>query len=151
MPKHGKNMRDALARIDRTARYSLSDGVELAKAVAFAKFDESVDLAVNLNVNPRHADQMVRGACVLPHGLGKTVRVAVFAKGDKAEAARAAGADVVGDEDLVAKIQGGWVDFDVCEDRIPDGRLESSGDLSEVHDVEGSVLDEEDTVAGIAF
>jgi large subunit ribosomal protein L1 len=114
MPKHGKNMRDALARIDRTARYSLSDGVELAKAVAFAKFDESVDLAVNLNVNPRHADQMVRGACVLPHGLGKTVRVAVFAKGDKAEAARAAGADVVGDEDLVAKIQGGWVDFDKC-------------------------------------
>ena len=114
MPRHGKNMRDALARIDREARYSLTDGVELIKAIAFAKFDESVDLAVNLNVNPRHADQMVRGACVLPHGLGKTVRVAVFAKGDKAEAARAAGADVVGDEDLVAKIQGGWTEFDKC-------------------------------------
>ncbi|MEC8024567.1 MAG: 50S ribosomal protein L1 [Myxococcota bacterium] len=114
MPKHGKKMRDALARIDRTARYSLEDGIALAKDIAFAKFDESVDLAVNLNVNPRHADQMVRGACVLPHGLGKTVRVAVFAKGDKAEAARAAGADIVGDEDLVAKIQGGWVEFDKC-------------------------------------
>lgn len=114
MPKQGKKMRDALARIDRNARYTLNDGIELAKAVAFAKFDESVDLSINLNVNPRHADQMVRGACVLPNGLGKTVRVAVFAKGDKAEAARAAGADVVGDEDLVAKIQGGWVDFDKC-------------------------------------
>ena len=114
MPKHGKKMRDALARIDRTARYSLEDGIALVKDIAFAKFDESVDLAVNLNVNPRHADQMVRGACVLPHGLGKTVRVAVFAKGDKAEAARAAGADIVGDEDLVAKIQGGWVEFDKC-------------------------------------
>jgi len=86
----------------------------LAKDASFVKFDEAVDLAFNLNVDPRHADQMVRGATTLPNGLGKSVRVCVFAKGDKAQEARDAGADVVGDEDLTEKIKGGWLEFDKC-------------------------------------
>jgi large subunit ribosomal protein L1 len=110
----GKKTREARAKINREERYELADAMALVQAAKFSKFDESVDVAINLNVNPRHADQMVRGAVVLPHGLGKVVRVAVFAKGDRAEAARAAGADVVGDEDLVAKIKGGWLEFDKC-------------------------------------
>jgi large subunit ribosomal protein L1 len=114
MPKLGKRSRDALSKIDRVSRYELNSAIELAKSVKFAKFDESVDVAVALNVDPKHADQMVRGAVALPHGLGRTVRVVVFAKGDDATAAEAAGADFVGAEDLVEKIKGGWLEFEKC-------------------------------------
>lgn len=110
----GKRIRDALAKVDRTQRYELESAIELAKSLKSTKFDESFDIAINLNVDPKHADQMVRGAVTLPHGLGKTVRVAVFAKGDDALAAEAAGADVVGAEDLVEKIKGGFLDFEKC-------------------------------------
>ena len=113
MPKHGKKFNDAAKRLDATRRYELDEAVALLKAVSFAKFDETVDAAFNLNVNPRHADQMVRGSVVLPHGRGKSVRVLVFAKGEKETEAREAGADFVGGEDLVTKIQDGWLDFDV--------------------------------------
>ncbi len=113
MPKHGKKYRDALARIDRETSYDFTQGVNLAKSVATAKFDESVDAAFNLNVNPRHAEEMVRGSVVLPHGTGKDTRVAVFAKGEKATEAEEAGADIVGAEDLVAKVTEGFLDFDV--------------------------------------
>ncbi|MEW6489283.1 MAG: 50S ribosomal protein L1, partial [Thermodesulfobacteriota bacterium] len=102
----------ALAKVDRLKKYTLEEAVALAPATAWGKFDESVDLAVNLGVNPAHADQMVRGTVVLPHGTGKGVRVLVFAKGEKEKEAREAGADFVGADDLVAKIQGGWLDFD---------------------------------------
>ena len=112
--KHGKKVRDARAKIDRTQLYDLRQALELAQTARFAKFAESVDISVNLNVNPRHADQMVRGAVVLPRGLGKTVRVLVFAKGEKAQEATDAGADFVGGEELVDKIQGGWLEFDKC-------------------------------------
>jgi large subunit ribosomal protein L1 len=109
-----KKLKDALAKVDRSKTYPLTEGIELVKSAAFAKFDETVDLAVKLGVDPRHADQMVRGAVVLPNGLGKTVRVLVFAKGEKEREAREAGADYVGADDLVAKIQGGWFDFDTA-------------------------------------
>lgn len=113
MPKRGKNYEGMMKRVDRTMLYDPTDAIELLKGGAFAKFDETVEVAVNLGVNPRHADQMVRGAVVYPHGLGKTVRVAVFAKGEKANEAKEAGADFVGGEDLVAKIKDeGWLDFD---------------------------------------
>ena len=98
--------------IDRLTTYAVNEAVALVKSRANAKFDESVDAAVNLGVDPRHADQMVRGAVVLPHGTGKTVRVAVFAKGEKVAEAREAGADYVGSDDLAEKIQGGWMEFD---------------------------------------
>ncbi len=110
----GKNSIAAKAKIDRAVAYSLSDAVELVKGAAFAKFDETVDLTVRLGVDPRKADQMVRGAVVLPHGLGKSVRVLVFAKGEKAQEALDAGADFVGGDDLVEKIQGGWFEFDTA-------------------------------------
>ena len=110
----GKNLKNAKAQIDRTRTYTLDEALGLLKGTAFAKFDETVDLSVRLGVDPRKADQMVRGAVVLPNGLGKTVRVLVFAKGDKAQDAQAAGADYVGAEDLVEKIQGGWFDFDTA-------------------------------------
>jgi len=109
-----KKLKEALAKVDRTKSYPLTDGLELVKSAAFAKFDETVDLVVKLGVDPRHADQMVRGAVVLPNGLGKDVRVLVFAKGEKEREAREAGADYVGADDLVAKIQGGWFDFDTA-------------------------------------
>ena len=109
-----KKLKEALAKVDRTKTYSLTEGLELVKGAAFAKFDETVDIAVKLGVDPRHADQMVRGAVVLPNGLGKDVRVLVFAKGEKEREAREAGADYVGGDDLVAKIQGGWFDFDTA-------------------------------------
>ena len=112
MRKRGKNYRESAGKIDRQTKYELEDAVALIKETASTKFDSTVDLAVRLGVNPRHADQMVRGAVVLPHGTGKTVRVIVFAKGEKAQEAEAAGADVVGAEELVAKIKGGWLDFD---------------------------------------
>jgi large subunit ribosomal protein L1 len=102
------------AAIDRTRRYSLEEAVGVLKGMPAAKFDETVDLSLRLGVDPKHADQMVRGAVVLPHGIGKQVRVAVFAKGEKEREAREAGADVVGAEDLVERVQGGWMDFDTA-------------------------------------
>ena len=112
MAKHGKKFRDALAKVEPLKRYELEEAIALVKSIAPAKFDETVEFSFNLNVNPRHVEQMVRGSVVLPHGRGKQVRIAVFAKGDKVAEAEAAGADFVGGEDLVEKIQGGWLDFD---------------------------------------
>ncbi|UPU36946.1 50S ribosomal protein L1 [Geomonas paludis] len=109
-----KKLKEARAKVDRTKTYPLTDGLELVKSAAYAKFDETVDLVVKLGVDPRHADQMVRGAVVLPNGLGKDVRVLVFAKGEKEKEAREAGADYVGADDLVAKIQEGWFEFDTA-------------------------------------
>jgi large subunit ribosomal protein L1 len=102
----------AAAAIDHARQYSLEEAIGLVRGMPKAKFDESVDLSFRLGVDPKHADQMVRGAVVLPHGIGKTVRVAVFAKGEKEREAREAGADVVGAEDLVERVQGGWMEFD---------------------------------------
>ncbi|HEY5975586.1 MAG TPA: 50S ribosomal protein L1 [Geobacteraceae bacterium] len=114
MSKLAKKTNEARSKVDRSKNYALQEGVDLVKATTFAKFDETVDVAVRLGVDPRHADQMVRGAVVLPNGLGKTVRVLVFAKGEKEKEARDAGADFVGAEDLVAKIQEGWFEFDTA-------------------------------------
>jgi large subunit ribosomal protein L1 len=108
----GKKYKAALAKIDRTRRYKLDEAMALVKQIATKKFDETVDAAINLGVDPKHADQVVRGAVVLPHGMGKTVKLAVFAKGDKAREAQEAGADIIGAEDLAEKIQGGFMDFD---------------------------------------
>jgi len=112
MARLNRKHREAKAKIDPAKRYSVDEGLELALATHYAKFDASVDVAVRLGVDPRHADQMVRGAVVLPHGIGKTVRVLVFAKGEKETEAKAAGADIVGNDELIEKIQGGWLDFD---------------------------------------
>ena len=114
MAQHGKRVRDAREGIDRTKLYPLSEAVQLVKERAKAKFDETIEIAMNLGVDPRHADQMVRGVVALPNGTGRSVRVAVFARGAKADEAKAAGADVVGAEDLVEKVQGGNIDFDRC-------------------------------------
>ena len=111
--KKGKKYSDSLKLIDRTRQYDPEEAIALVKKTAKAKFDETVDISVRLGVDPRHADQQVRGAVVLPNGTGKTVRVLVICKADKAAEAEAAGADYVGAEDMVAKIQGGWFDFDV--------------------------------------
>ena len=110
----GKRIKTAREGIDRAKSYSLDDAVKLVKSRAKAKFDETVDIAMNLGVDPKHADQMVRGVCNLPNGSGRTVRVAVFAKGAKADEARAAGADVVGAEDLVDIVSKGVINFDRC-------------------------------------
>jgi large subunit ribosomal protein L1 len=110
--KPGKKRAGALQKPDKSHRYALQEAVALVKELAFANFDESVDVAVRLGVDPKHADQMVRGAVVLPHGTGKTNRVLVFAKGEKVMEAEAAGADFVGADDMVAKINEGWLDFD---------------------------------------
>jgi large subunit ribosomal protein L1 len=107
----GKKIRAARAAVEKRA-YGVEEAVDVLKKVHYAKFDETVELAFNLGVDPKHADQMVRATVVLPHGLGKTLRVAVIAGGEKLKEAEAAGADVVGGEDLVQKIQGGWMDFD---------------------------------------
>jgi len=109
-----KKLKEAKAKVDRTRTYSVEEAIALVKETAFAKFDETVDLCVRLGVDPRKADQMVRGAVVMPNGLGKTVRVLVFAKGEKAQEAQSAGADYVGADDLVAKIQEGWFEFDTA-------------------------------------
>lgn len=114
MPNRGKKYTDALKLVDRDKLYDPEEAIELVKKTATAKFDETVEVSIRLGVNPRHADQQVRGAVVLPGGLGKNVRVVVFAKGDKAKEAEAAGADVVGAEELVARVQEGWLDFDVA-------------------------------------
>ncbi len=110
----GKRLKAAYSGIDRDKFYSLTDAVKAIKSGAVAKFDETIEIALNLGVDPRHADQMVRGVVELPHGTGKTVRVAVFAKGDKAEEARKAGADIVGADDLFEAVNGGTMDFDRC-------------------------------------
>ncbi len=110
----GKRIRNAIEGIDRKKLYSLTEAVEMVKKRASAKFDETVEIAMNLGVDPRHSDQMVRGVVSLPNGTGRTVRVAVFAKGDKAEEAKKAGADIVGAEDLVEIVQSGKIDFDRC-------------------------------------
>ena len=112
MANMGKKYKAAAAKVDRNKHYKLDDALQLVKGTATKKFDESVDAAINLGVDPKHADQVVRGAVVLPHGMGKAVRLAVFAKGDKAREAQEAGADIVGAEDLAEKIQGGLMDFD---------------------------------------
>lgn len=113
--KRGKRYTDSLKLIDRTKLYDPKEAIELVKQTAKAKFDETVEASIRLGVNPRHADQQVRGAVVLPHGTGRTVKVLVFAKGDKAKEAEQAGADYVGAEELVQKIQEeNWLDFDVC-------------------------------------
>jgi len=114
MAKHGKRLRAAYKTIDRTRAYKLDEAVGVLKAAARGKFDETVEMAMNLGIDPRHADQMVRGLISLPHGTGKTLRVGVFARGPKAEEATAAGADVVGAEDLAEKIQAGEINFDRC-------------------------------------
>jgi large subunit ribosomal protein L1 len=112
MRAHGKKFRAAVSKVDRTKEYPIPDAVELVKGSSFAKFDETVDVAVNLGVDPRHADQVVRGTVVLPHGTGKSVRVLVIAQGDRVREAEAAGADFVGVE-YVQKIKDGWLECDV--------------------------------------
>lgn len=114
MPKHGKKFRNAAEKAVVTEKYGVEEAVDKSLASSFAKFDESVDVALKLGVDPKYSDQMVRGAVTLPHGLGKEVRVAVFAKGEKQAEAKAAGADYVGAEDLVAKIKDGWLEFDAA-------------------------------------
>ena len=112
--KHGKKYTDSAKLLEKGKLYDLTEAVELVKQTAKAKFDETIELSVRLGVDPRHADQQVRGAVVLPHGTGKKVRVLVFCKADKEADAKAAGADFIGGEDLIAKIQEGWLDFDVA-------------------------------------
>lgn len=110
----GKQLKSSKDKVDRSKMYQVDEALALVKETAFAKFDESVDVSIRLGVDPRKADQMVRGAVVLPNGLGKTIRVLVFAKGEKALEAQQAGADHVGGDDLVEKIKGGWFDFDTA-------------------------------------
>ena len=112
MAKQGKRIRAAREGVESSKKYNIDEAVKLVKANATAKFDETIEIAMNLGVDPRHADQMVRGVVILPHGSGRTIRVAVFAKDAKAEEAAKAGADIVGADDLMEKIQGGFADFD---------------------------------------
>jgi large subunit ribosomal protein L1 len=112
--RHSKKYTVVRQKIDRQKRYALDEAVSILKDNKYVKFDETIEVAVRLGVNPKHADQMVRGTVSLPHGTGKSVRVAVFAQGEKAEEAKAAGAHVVGGEDLAEKVQEGWTDFDVA-------------------------------------
>ena len=114
MSKNGKRYRAAIEGLDIAKSYSLDEAVKVVKERAKAKFDETVEVSMNLGVDPRHSDQMVRGVCVLPNGSGRSAKVAVFARGAKAEEAKAAGADLVGAEDLVEKVNGGQIDFDRC-------------------------------------
>ena len=110
----GKRIVNAYKTVDKTQAYALKDAVKIVKENATAKFDETIDLAINLGVDPKHADQMIRGVCALPHGNGKTIRVAVLAQGEKADEAKAAGADIVGAENLIDSILSGKIDFDRC-------------------------------------
>ncbi|MDY6821845.1 MAG: 50S ribosomal protein L1 [Deferribacterota bacterium] len=112
MAKRGKKYLNALERFDRYKYYELIEAIKIVKEVSFANFDETLEMAVKLGVDPKHADQMVRGSVVLPHGLGKDVKVIVFAEGEKANEAKMAGADYVGSEDLITKINDGWLEFD---------------------------------------
>jgi len=114
MPKRGKKYRTAAEKVDPLKQYLPPDAVKLVKETAYAKFDESVELHIRTGLDPRHADQVVRGSAVLPAGTGRTQRVVAFAEGDKAREAEAAGADFVGSDDLIARVQGGWTDFDVA-------------------------------------
>jgi len=114
MPKSGQKYRALREKVKPETTYEVLDAVKLVKEMSYTKFDGTFEIAVKLNVNPRHADQMVRGAVVLPHGTGKTVRVLVFARGDKAREATEAGADYVGGDDIVEKIKEGWMEFDKC-------------------------------------
>jgi len=114
MPKHGKKYAEAVKNVNQETFYEAAEAVQVVKKMATAKFDETVEVAVRLGVDPKKQDQAVRGVVVLPHGTGKTKRVLVFARGDKAKEAEAAGADFVGDVDMINKIQQGWFDFDVC-------------------------------------
>ena len=114
MAKHGKKYTEALKQVDKNKTYTAEEAVELLKKVDFANFDATVEVAVNLDVDPKQADQQIRGAIVLPNGTGKTQKVIVFAEGQQAKDAEAAGADIVGSDDLVEKIQDGWLDFDVA-------------------------------------
>lgn len=114
MSKYGKRLKKAYENIDRNDSYPIAEAVKIIKDAATTKFDETVEVAINLGVDPKHADQMVRGTVTLPHGTGKALKVAVFAKGDKAQEAEAAGADLVGADDLAEKIQKGKIDFDRC-------------------------------------
>ena len=113
MPKHGKRYREAAAKIDRSKLYSPREALELAKETSRTKFDATIEVHMRLGVDPRHADQMVRGVALMPNGLGRTVRILVFAEGDDARIAEEAGADYVGSQELAQKIQGGWFDFDM--------------------------------------
>ena len=112
--KHSKRYKGNRENVDRTKPYSLQDAIGIIKGQSHCKFDETIEVAARLGVNPKHADQMVRGTVALPHGTGRKVRVLVFAQGEKEEEAKAAGADFIGSQDLVEKIQGGWLDFDVA-------------------------------------
>ena len=114
MPKHGKKYREATAQVDKSRLYSPQEAVDLLKKISYSAFDGTVEVHMRLGVDPRHADQMVRGTAVLPHGTGRTVRVLVFAQGDKAREAEEAGAEYVGAQDLIQRIEGGWLDFDVA-------------------------------------
>jgi large subunit ribosomal protein L1 len=114
MTQHGKRTQKSREGVDRMKLYSIDDAIKMIKERANAKFDETIEVAMNLGVDPRHSDQMVRGVVTLPNGTGRSVRVGVFARGAKADEARAAGADVVGAEDLVEKVQGGTIEFDRC-------------------------------------
>jgi len=114
MAREGKRIREARKAVDRNLQYPVEEAVKILKQVATSKFDETIEIAMNLNVDPRHADQMVRGVVNLPNGSGRTIRVAVFAKGDKADEAKAAGADIVGAEELAETVQKGKIDFDRC-------------------------------------
>lgn len=114
MPKRGRKYQEAAAKVDRDKLYSRLETIKLIKETAFTKFDPTVEVHFRLGVDPRHADQQVRDVVVLPHGLGKTIRVLVFAEGEDADAAREAGADFIGDDEVIKQIQGGWVDFDVA-------------------------------------
>ena len=113
MPKKGKQLQTAITKLEKGKSYEVSEAVKLVKELSYEKFDATVELAIKLNVDPRQADQNIRGAMVLPHGTGKTQKVVVFAKGEQAQQAIDAGADVVGDSDLVKKVQDGWMEFDV--------------------------------------
>jgi len=114
MPKHGKNYLEALKLVDRNKLYSPEEAIELAKKTSYTKFDATVEVHMRLGVDPRRADQLVRGVALLPHGLGKRVRILVFAEGEAAKIAEQAGADYVGGDELIKKIQDGWLDFDVA-------------------------------------
>lgn len=114
MAKHGKKYLEAMKQVDKNKKYSATEAVDLLKKINYAKFDATVEVAINLDVDPKQADQQIRGALVLPNGTGKTQKVIVFAEGQQAKDAEAAGADIVGSDDLVEKIQDGWLDFDVA-------------------------------------
>jgi len=114
VPKHGKKYRAAATQVEKSRLYSPHEAIDLLKKISYSAFDGTVEVHMHLGVDPRHADQMVRGTAVLPHGTGRTVRVLVFAQGDKAREAEDAGADYVGAQDLIQRIEGGWLDFDVA-------------------------------------